>query len=59
MQEIHVVIEKGVVQFVSPIPPGIVIVEVDHDMEQANPDDVVPSPLDDRPCVITRHGGDE
>jgi len=51
---IHVVVQGGVVQEVTDVPPGIGVQVVDYDVDRAEPEHVTRSPLDDEPCVLTK-----
>ncbi len=51
---IHVVVQGGVVQEVTDVPPGIGVQVVDYDVDQAEREHVTRSPLDGEPCVLTK-----
>jgi len=51
---IHVVVQGGVVQEVTDVPPGIGVQVVDYDVDRAEREHVTRSPLDGEPCVLTK-----
>jgi len=51
---IHVVVQGGVVQEVTDVPPGIGVQVLDYDVDRAECEHVTRSPLDGEPCVLTR-----
>ncbi|KAF0179579.1 MAG: hypothetical protein FD161_1196 [Limisphaerales bacterium] len=51
---IHVVVQGGLVQEVTDVPPGIGVQVVDYDVDRAGREHITRSPLDGEPCVLTK-----
>lgn len=53
IQEIHVILDGGIVQEVRHIPAGHRVLVLDMDVAGSDDDRIEPSPIDQKPCFIT------
>ena len=53
-QSIFVVVEEGYVKEVVGLPENTQVTVLDYDVDQDDPREIQPSPLDGEPCCITR-----